>query len=171
MPVRLTPAPGEAIDSWLEATAIAMDLSLGAVVRWSDLPTVSKPQWISWMPRRQLSAIAMATGRSAQDISNMTLAAYDTRALRLDAASHLPDGTFPFGPLFWSRFCPDCLAESGGRWRLAWRLGWSFACTTHHRLLADRCPSCHERQRRLQFYSRIPTPDRCRCGFGCATDL
>lgn len=164
-PIRVTPAPGEAIDSWLEATAIAMDLSMGSVVRWLKLPAVTKPQWLSWMPRDQLDLVASAAGTSAQVIQRMSLTAYDSRALHLDATSHLPDGTFPFGPLFWSRFCPDCLAESGGRWRLEWRLGWSFACAGHRRLLADHCPSCEERQRRLQFYSGIPAPAQCRCGY------
>ncbi|WP_412566119.1 TniQ family protein [Streptomyces nojiriensis] len=42
-----------------------------------------------------------------------------------------------------SRFCPACLEETGGRWQVTWRLGWSFACTRHHVLLADRCPACH----------------------------
>ncbi|MEU0119639.1 TniQ family protein [Streptomyces bobili] len=42
-----------------------------------------------------------------------------------------------------SRFCPFCLADSGGRWLVAWRLSWSFACTRHHVLLVDRCPACH----------------------------
>lgn len=164
-PVRVTPIPGEAIDSWLQATAMAMDLSLGAVVRWLELPTVSKPQWVTWMPRRRFDAVAAVAGTSVQAIRNMTLSAYDSRALHLDTATHLPDGTFPFGPLFWSRFCPDCLGDLGGRWPLAWRLGWSFACTTHHRFLADQCPSCQERQRRLQFYSGIPVPAQCRCGY------
>jgi hypothetical protein len=41
-----------------------------------------------------------------------------------------------------SRYCPGCLADTGGRWQLRWRLTWSFACTTHRRLLADTCPAC-----------------------------
>ncbi|MFE1907623.1 TniQ family protein [Streptomyces gardneri] len=50
----------------------------------------------------------------------------------------------PAGPVGTGRFpvLPHCLAETGGRWQLAWRLGWSFACTRHHILLADRCPAC-----------------------------
>jgi hypothetical protein len=33
LPLRVTPTPGEAIDSWLEVTARDMDLPLGAVAR------------------------------------------------------------------------------------------------------------------------------------------
>jgi hypothetical protein len=44
-----------------------------------------------------------------------------------------------------SRFCPACLGDSGGRWQLAWRLPWAFACPVHRRLLADLCPACGRR--------------------------
>jgi hypothetical protein len=27
-----------------------------------------------------------------------------------------------------SRYCPRCLAANGGRWMLAWRIPWTFAC-------------------------------------------
>lgn len=90
--------------------------------------------------------------------------AYAAKGLRVLTESHEPDRTFPFGVVPGSRFCPECLNESSGRWRLVWRLGWSFACTTHGRLLADACPSCGEDQRRRQNYTRIPITTRCRCG-------
>ncbi|WP_374227332.1 TniQ family protein [Streptomyces sp. AC512_CC834] len=51
-----------------------------------------------------------------------------------------------------SRFCPACLEETGGRWQVTWRLGWSFACIRHHVLLADRCPAC------LRTLDCAPTP-------------
>jgi hypothetical protein len=61
-----------------------------------------------------------------------------------------------------SRFCPECLADSGGRWPLTRRLGWSFACLTHHRLLADRCPDCGRVQRQRPFSRHgLPVPGRC----------
>jgi hypothetical protein len=41
-----------------------------------------------------------------------------------------------------SRYCPQCLAGRDGRWLLAWRLPWVFACTRHRLLLCDRCPAC-----------------------------
>ena len=46
-----------------------------------------------------------------------------------------------------SRYCPSCLAELGGRWLLAWRLGWMFACTAHGVLLCDACPACGQEPR------------------------
>jgi DNA-binding transcriptional ArsR family regulator len=41
-----------------------------------------------------------------------------------------------------SRYCPSCLAERDGRWLLAWRLVWIFACPAHAVLLCDTCPGC-----------------------------
>jgi hypothetical protein len=91
----------------------------------------------------------------------MTLAHYDGRALHLTA-----DGLHVKRGRLWgragSRFCPDCLAASSGRWQLTWRLGWTFACPTHRCLLADCCPSCGRIQR-LQPRSGkvVPRPGFC----------
>ncbi|MFI9158736.1 TniQ family protein [Kitasatospora aureofaciens] len=46
-----------------------------------------------------------------------------------------------------SRFCPHCLAETGGRWPLAWRVPSTFSCRRHHCLLVDHCPGCRDRPR------------------------
>ena len=73
------------------------------------------------------------------------------------AAGRLDDAVLdryqPLGPVRrrGSRYCPSCLAERDGRWLLSWRLGWTFACTTHEVLLCDTCPAC----------GQIP---RCRAG-------
>ena len=54
------------------------------------------------------------------------------------------------------------MADNGGQRPLAWRLGWSFACLTHHRLLADWCPACGRVQREHPFSRRAqPLPGRC----------
>lgn len=164
LPVRVAPAPGECIDSWLDATAAVMEVTLGDVTRQLHLPIAVKPQWIWWLPQYQLDSLQHLTGTPAADIATMTLDAYTARDLRILTESHQPDRTFPFGVVPGSRFCPECLHEKSGRWRLVWRLGWSFACTTHGRLLGDRCPSCGEDQRRRQNYASIPMPTRCRCG-------
>ena len=61
-----------------------------------------------------------------------------------------------------SRFCPACLAETGGRWQLWWRRRWAFACPIHQCLLADTCPCCHRWQRIGPHpHSLVPTPARC----------
>lgn len=169
LPVRVAPAPGEAIDSWLEATAGGMDLSLAAVARALDLPLTIRPVWIRWLSREQLDMVEQVTGVSSTIVGAMTLSVYDGIALQLDPNSHRLDGSFPFGALSRSRFCPGCLRESDGRWQLAWRLGWSFACVVHNCLLADACPTCGRYQRQQQVYRHVPAPKLCSCGASLAT--
>jgi TniQ len=164
LPVRVEPVDGEAIDSWLEATARSMDLTLSALVRRLNLEAVAHPPWLVKLSWDQLREIEYATGVLPHVAEAMTLADYDGTALQIQVLSHRLDTTFPYGPLSWSRFCPGCLAESGGRWQLIWRLGWSFACVKHQCLLVDRCPDCGERQRRYQVYKSVPPPMSCRCG-------
>lgn len=40
------------------------------------------------------------------------------------------------------RFCPQCLAESGGAWLRSWRRRTPAACPTHGVQLLVRCPEC-----------------------------
>ena len=141
-----------------------MDLSLAAVARALDLPLATRPVWIRWLSRDQLETVARATGVSSTIVEAMTLSALDGFALALHPDSHRLDVSFPFGALRWSRYCPECLTESQGRWQLAWRLGWSFVCLRHNCLLADACPTCGKYQRQQQVYRRVPTPTVCICG-------
>jgi hypothetical protein len=155
---------GEAVDSWLEATAAHMDTTVGALARLAGLSVATRPAWIKWIGPEELNALEAATGVSAVAIQSMTLQSYDNRALRLDPISHRLDPAFPFGALPRSRFCPQCLKATQGRWQLGWRLGWSFLCADHRCLLIDCCPACGNQQRRQQNYSRTPTPTKCACG-------
>jgi len=73
----------------------------------------------------------------------MTLARYQGTGLAEVAARP----GLPSAPRWWrhlagSRYCPRCLAVNGGRWMLAWRIPWAFACTGCQVLLADACPDC-----------------------------
>src|SRR6478609_455803 len=108
-------------------------------------------------------AIQTVTGVPTKVVEAMTLCVYNGTALRLDSQSHRLDGAFPFGALSWSRYCPGCIGESQGRWKLIWRLGWSFACEVQNCLLADACPSCGKPQRRQQIYRLVPNPTMCAC--------
>ena len=164
LPVRVEPVAGEAIDSWLEATARSMDMTLSALVRRLHLPAATRPPWLVRLSWDQFREIERATGVLPHVAESMTLEDYDDTGLQIVSLSHRLDATFPYGPLSWSRYCPGCLAESGGRWQLIWRLGWSFACIQHQCVLVDCCPDCGERQRRYQVYNSVPRPMSCRCG-------
>lgn len=164
LPLRVRPADGEAIDSWLETSAARMRLPLGALAHRLNLAALTRPRWIVGLSDREAEALATLTGTSGAAIRAMTLAAYDGRALQINAETQCLESDFPYGPILGSRYCADCLSASAGRWQLAWRLGWSFACTRHRRLLADSCPRCDARPRRQQTYRDIPTPTLCQCG-------
>jgi hypothetical protein len=71
----------------------------------------------------------------------------------------------PRAPRWWrqlisSRYCPRCLAANGGRWMLAWRIPWTYACTCCQVLLADTCPDCGRRHQRTRT-GQPRQPGRC----------
>ena len=80
---------------------------------------------------------------------------------RLDVA--VLDRYLPLGPIRrrGSWYCPSCLAERDGRWLLAWRLGWTFACTTHRVLLCDTCPACGQAPRGRGGRAGLNPPGTC----------
>jgi len=170
-PIRLAPLPGEALDSWLEALAHRLNVRLGDVlgelglaaafqhgVREVAVPT----DWTIALRDEEAARIAHATGTDPEQLHDMTLMRFDGRALRIDQAKRQVSKHVLWGRPRGSRFCPECLADSGGRWPLTWRLGWSFACLTHNRLLADRCPDCGRVQRERPFSRHaLPAPGQC----------
>ncbi|MBS2964767.1 TniQ family protein [Actinocrinis puniceicyclus] len=171
LPIRVAPAPGEALDSWLEALAARLATPLGDVLRALGLPAQARDEerarglpadWTIVLSREEAGAVAYVTGTRADQLGRMTLAHYDQRALRLDVAKREVNRRALWGRGSGSRFCAACLAESGGRWMLTWRLGWSFACLAHCRLLADACPCCGRVQRRRPYSgNRVPQPGHC----------
>ena len=87
LPVRVTPMPGEAIDSWIETTARSMDSTLGWVARRLNLPTQTRPPWLVTVSVDQLRAIEAATGVVPQTVGAMTLSTYNGTALQIDPVS------------------------------------------------------------------------------------
>ena len=170
LPLRLAPIPGEALDSWLEALARRMNTPLGGVLSHIGFPTRGRsgnhlrdipPDWTIALRDHETSAIAHATGVDPAVITAMTLAFYDQRALSIDVERRHVNRRVLWGRGRGSRFCPDCLTTSGGRWQLAWRLGWAFACPVHHRLMADNCPNCDQVQRERPHSGVVPRPSIC----------
>jgi TniQ len=170
-PIRLAPLPGEALDSWLEALAHRLNARLGDVLGDLELAARSKngigehavrTDWTIALRDEEAARIAHATGADPQQLHGMTLARFAGRALRIDQEKRRVSRHVLWGRPRGSRFCPECLAGSGGRWPLTWRLGWSFACLIHHRLLADRCPDCGRVQRERPFSRHsLPAPGCC----------
>ncbi len=164
LPIRVAPLPGESIDSWLEA------ISHRCETAWEDLlsaVTLRSPDnkcntWVMRLTTAQAAAIGMAAGVAPHLVHAMTLAHYADRAVGIDAATGRFLRAFPWGRARGSRYCPYCLADTGGRWKLTWRLGWAFACPQHRCLLADICPTCHGAQRHnTHIFTAVPRPGHC----------
>jgi hypothetical protein len=153
IPVRLPPLPGEALDSWLEAYAHLLhatvrDIFTFAGIEWGRVNGShgqAKP-WLCHLDEPDLLALSAVTVVPPGTLAGMTLARYQ--------GTGLAEATAPPGmrrtPRWWrqltgSRYCPRCLAANGGRWMLAWRIPWAFACTRCRVLLADACPGCGQR--------------------------
>lgn len=162
LPIRVPIIPGESLDSWLETLARRNSLTVRELL-----------QELGWTaPRTRFSLV--------QDIPAEILR-------RMERQSGLPSGRLDnavldqFLPLGWardsgSRYCPDCLSERDGRWLLAWRLSWTFACSQHNVLLRDTCPACgHAPRRSAAATARRHAPATCPNPTGrgsyCGADL
>ena len=145
LPIRLAPIAGEGLDSWLEALAHRTATAFGdllAAVGLNPYHGTATNGWIVALAPEQASTITAATDVSPDVLTTMTLAHYAGRAVNIHPETPTLKRSFPWGNGLGLRYCPACLTDTGGRWQLSWRLGWSFACTTHHRLLVDTCPRC-----------------------------
>ncbi|MFJ1610742.1 TniQ family protein [Streptomyces sp. NPDC088253] len=165
LPLRVDPTPGEAIDSWLEAIGRQLHTP------WNDLlPALGlsssrhpqqQPTWIATLQAEEAAALSATTHIASNALHEMTLAHYDGRALRIDCATGMVSTRQLWGRSIGSRFCPDCLLDNGGRWLLSWRLGWSFACLIHRKLLRDLCPGCGQLQRMQPSPAGQTSPPAC----------
>ena len=170
-PIRLPPVAGEALDSWLEALAHRMHTCIGDLLAGAGMSCRKDRTLLQakgaldrtiLLGPDEAAGIAAVTGISRSDVEAMTLARYDGTALRIDRPTRTVNRHHLWGRGAGSRYCPQCLAGSGGRWLLVWRLGWCFACPTHRQLLADTCPACGQAQRQRPLASHvIPHPGRC----------
>jgi hypothetical protein len=118
--------------------------------------------WLTRLTPAEAAGIGEATGQQSAQLHAMTLARYDGTGLRIRHDTKTADRAFPWSRMRFSRFCPDCLRDTGGRWQLFWRLGWAFACEKHRCLLVDECPDCGQRQRERSFPAELtPQPGHC----------
>lgn len=147
LPLRVTPTPGETVDSWLEAIARRYPVRFGDLTAAIGIRTVSTvgSGWLR-IDNVDIVKIAAATSVPVEHIRSMTMRRYcnpqdcDTDAARLKRALWIRH--------IGSRFCPECLRDNDGRWMIAWRLNWSSVCLQHECLLQQHCPRCQSDQRR-----------------------
>lgn len=165
LPLRVSPHPGEGLDSFLEAVAVRHDAAWGdllGAVGLTDGTSGGRAvySWLRVLPADRARDVNTSCGNDSATAQSMTLAALigSNSQTRCTPASMAPMCLFP--PR--SRFCPACLSETSGRWQLWWRLRWAFACPRHRCLLADLCPCCG-REQRIGPHPRglVPAPTRC----------
>lgn len=163
LPLRTEPLDGEALDSWLEVISHRLSAAWGDLAEAVALPVAAgSSAWLHRLTAEQAAAITLATGQPTARLHAMTLAHYDGTGLRIRMDTGAADRTFPWARARFSRFCPDCLQENGGRWRLSWRLGWAFLCPQHRCLLVDECPCCRQRQGERRCPADLtPHPGHC----------
>ncbi|WP_081235399.1 TniQ family protein [Mycobacterium avium] len=158
LPLRVAPIAGEALDSWLEAIAARYNVPLSDVIKRCGMQTTGRATSTLLSPSHdEIIRISAATGIGIAVIEAMTWQRYPTHPADAKQSRYL----------LWlrhvgSRYCPQCLRGSHGRWPLAWRLNWTFACVRHRCLLADSCFACGTAQRQQPLCaSRIPRLGRC----------
>jgi len=171
LPIRLAPVAGEALDSWMEAYAARLGTSIGDLAEAFDLPRRPRtgrdrgqplPIWTTVLHSHEANRIAVATGIDPQHLIGMTLQRYDGVGVSLDREARTVRTYRLWGRRRGSRYCPACLADSNGRWQLAWRLSWSFCCLRHGLLLVDGCPGCGQTPRAAsQRSTGVPNPGHC----------
>lgn len=161
--VHVAPLPGEALDSWLETTAQRCRTPLAELLSVVGLkPGRKGPRWMVIMNREELRSVSQASGITQRQLRLMTLQRYDGVAVDIDHDRRVLTRTRYWGFVVGSRYCPACLVETRGRWKIEWRLVWSFACLRHQCLLADICPTCGNYPRLgTAKPDAVPQPGRC----------
>lgn len=166
LPLRAAPMAGESIDSWLEVLCYRMHSQWSDVLRHVGLPVEPHRRYAaSWMIRltpEQAGSLSVATGVDEARLQAMTLDHLGDVFSRNSPLSGASMSAMSWLRARRSRFCPQCLAESGGRWQSWWRFRWAFACVDHRCLLVDVCPACRQTQRNKPAPAGlIPTPGLC----------
>jgi hypothetical protein len=166
LPIRVAPLPGEAFESWLGTIARRLNTSWGDLLAALE-PTQAGPGSLvrenlgNYLHTRESAAIAYATGIWQDTVEALTLSHGDGHLVDVDQSTGRASSTWK-SPR--SRFCPQCLLISNGRWQLSWRLPWIFACQAHSCLLVDVCPECGLFQRVTPWWLRsYEVPDLSRC--------
>lgn len=171
LPFRVRPLPDEPFDSWVEALAAANRATIAEVgcalglIEQRHGRAVSATWWMAnaWateLTDAQAGRVEQATGIPAAQFREMTRMQFARHAIRRTRNGRISVRCAAAGTA--GRFCPECLADSGGRWRMSWQFPFAFACTRHRRILVDACPSCGRHPRQVGHpLAVIPVPGQC----------
>ena len=202
LPVAIPALAGETLPSYLDRLSADLGIPLGLLLASvglidEDSRMNSATGYGFALPESRLVKLAYATGQRQDRLSEMLLTTLHGTVVNLTGLDvEVPDTFRAVAAREWlyatgSHFCPVCLTVDQGVWQMVWRLPWSFACTRHHVLLVDTCPSCGQRPQDARrdgrstpaFISHVPVLGHCsnaapageglrgRAGSPCGADL
>lgn len=99
LPLVTAPLPGESLDSWLEAIAVRMDVTMAELYEHMGFRSPYSELWRHInrkLTSYEAGAIATATGYRVEDISAMTLARYPADVVGIDFNTGEFIGTAPW---------------------------------------------------------------------------
>ena len=161
--------PGQDLHSFIEAVAGVNGLSARELLSALGVGVSGRPYELIEEAQRSYETMGIAFGVSAVELEMATFASLPHRELK--ASDGVVPATFDNrgertrGRKIFrrsgARFCPECLRERRGAWRLSWYLPVSVACVKHAVLLNDRCGVCdripHSGENRLSVVPASPT--------------
>lgn len=169
LPFVMAPLPDEPFDSWLEAYAADYGASLGELavalgLVQTDLLSAAaasvRHRWATELSPQQLLNLEAATGDPQDLYRESTRMVFARHVIRLTKSGRVSPSCPGAGVV--PRYCPACLEDSRGRWRLSWQFPFGFACGRHRALLVDHCPTCRRPPReRAPVLGAVPVPGRC----------
>lgn len=152
LPLALEPADNESWPSYLTRRAAQHGTTLAGMGSHLGLRD-SRGRWPGrfgvTMDETNVERVAPLLGLAPEQVDRMQLATYDQLAFDLGGLAHESAiaGTRATTHTAWvwlagSTFCPLCLAEDDGAWRLRWRIPWITTCLRHGVHLHGACRVC-----------------------------
>jgi hypothetical protein len=161
LPNSLDPLPDESLVGFLLRLSHRLECSPARILELAGFAGAPGRQSVSGIPHHAMLQLTSRERDGLARAARLTLPEADALCFgQLRSRFPLPlpraGGQAPAKRFDWwlnttfSRYCPQCLAGDGsaiqaahgGAWKRAWRLPVVFACETHNRLLAHRCPAC-----------------------------
>jgi hypothetical protein len=152
LPLSLEPLPDETWPSYLTRRAAQHGTTLAGLGTHLGLRD-TRGRWTGRfgvaLVEGDVQRVAPMLGLAPAQVDDMQLTTYDQlafdfRGLREGSAIA---GTRAAAHTAWvwlagTTFCPRCLADDDGAWRLSWRIPWNTTCLRHHVHLLGACSEC-----------------------------
>jgi hypothetical protein len=167
LPVHVQPLAGESLRSVLEESARRhgarlADLYAAAGVNRAETWTASAAHLDHALHDPDVDALTLSLGLDPRALRSLTLEprlGTVVEGWRGRKAQHTGHKAPPR-----AGYCPRCLAETGGRWKLDWLSPWTTYCTRHQQHLLRACPACRQEPRpTTRLVAHHPAPPAALC--------